>query len=397
MRCAIYTRKSADERVDSQLSTIENQRDLCEKYIASQAAEGWVAMARHYDDLGYSGGSLKRPALQQLVADIESGLIDVVVVYKIDRLSRSLRDFVELVDHFERRGVSFVAITQAFDTSSSMGRLSLNILLSFAQFERELTGERLRDWYAGARRRGLWTGRAPFGYDSTSKRLTINREQAEAVRLAFRRYPKVRSSRLIADLLNARGFLNREGRPWIAQTVNAMLNNRLYRGDLVYKGQVQMVGAFDPIVTEGQFRRAQEALAGSPKRKAGIRGSVIGLLSELLHGHRGRKLIHIAQRSQGRWYCYYVPSTVRYGVEAAPYDRYRAAQLEAAVSNWYAMATGRPLPADRAAAAGTLRRLIERVDAEEGLMTITLRAGGAFRVDHPAHIDVKLRPKSAPP
>lgn len=190
MRCAIYTRKSVDEGLDAAFTTLDNQREYCSAYIASQGGSGWQELPQHYDDGGWSGGNLKRPALTQLRADITAGLVDIVVVYKIDRLSRSLRDFANLVAEFEACHVTFVAVTQAFDTGTAMGRLTLNVLLSFAQFERELTGERLRDWFAGARRRGLWMhGPAPLGYTRTGDGgLTINEAEAEIVRLIFRRY-----------------------------------------------------------------------------------------------------------------------------------------------------------------------------------------------------------------
>ena len=178
-RCAIYTRKSSEEGLDMEFNSLDAQREACEAYIASQKAEGWAAIRDRYDDGGFSGGTLDRPALKQLLADIEAGLIDVIVVYKIDRLSRSLMDFAKLVEVFDRNNVTFVSVTQSFNTTTSMGRLTLNILLSFAQFEREVIGERIRDKFAASRKRGMWMGGfVPMGYDVKDRKLVVNEAEA---------------------------------------------------------------------------------------------------------------------------------------------------------------------------------------------------------------------------
>ncbi len=211
-RCAIYTRKSAVETVERALSTLDAQRQLCESFVASQAGEGWVALDERYDDGGFSGGSLDRPAVKRLRDDIASGKIDIVVVYKIDRLSRSLIDFSRLMGDFDAKGVSFVSVTQAFNTSHSMGRLTLNVLLSFAQFERELASERLRDKAAASRVIGLWHGGGrPFGYQLDKGRLTIDEREAEVVRYVFRRFVQLRSVLRVARDLNGKGFRNKAG------------------------------------------------------------------------------------------------------------------------------------------------------------------------------------------
>lgn len=260
MRCAIYTRKSAEEAENSQLSTIENQRDLCEKYVASQAGEGWVALSARYDDSGWSGGTLKRPGLEQLLADVDAGLVDRIVVYKIDRLSRSLRDFLNLVDRLERAGAGVVSVTQSFDTATSMGRLTLNILLSFAQFERELTGERSRDWKAGARARGLWTsGPPPFGYSLADLHLEVHPERAAIVRLVYRHFVKLRSFAQVAAALNAAGHRNRKDRPFEGRLIKAIVSSRLYRGELPHAGGF-LPGTHKAIVGEALWRRAQTVL-----------------------------------------------------------------------------------------------------------------------------------------
>src|SRR6056297_953004 len=192
LRCAVYTRKSSEEGLEQEFNSLHAQREACEAYIASQRSEGWVLVRDQYDDGGISGGTLDRPALQRLLEDIEDGLVDVVVVYKIDRLSRSLADFAKLVEVFDEHGVTFVSVTQSFNTTTSMGRLTLNILLSFAQFEREVIGERIRDKVAASRRKGIWMGGwAPLGYDVQNRRLVVNEAEAEIVRMIFRRFVEV--------------------------------------------------------------------------------------------------------------------------------------------------------------------------------------------------------------
>jgi len=201
-RCAIYTRKSSEEGLEQNFNSLHAQREACEAYIKIQVGEGWVALATAYDDGGFSGGSMERPALQQLLADIAAGQIDVVVVYKVDRLSRSLMDFAKIVEAFDRRGVSFVSVTQAFNTTDSMGRLTLNVLLSFAQFEREVTAERIRDKIAASKAKGIWMGgMAPLGYDIGDRCLTINAAEADLVRHIFRRYLELPSVRDLAQEL----------------------------------------------------------------------------------------------------------------------------------------------------------------------------------------------------
>ena len=194
VRCAIYTRKSTEHGLELEFNSLEAQREACEAYIKSQASQGWQALPKRYDDPAYSGGNLERPAVQTLLKDIEAGLIDVVVVYKIDRLTRSLADFAKLVEVFDAKAVSFVAVTQQFNTTTSMGRLTLNVLLSFAQFERELASERVRDKVAASRKRGKWTGGSvPLGYESKDKRLVVNPAEAKIVRMIFSRYLALRS------------------------------------------------------------------------------------------------------------------------------------------------------------------------------------------------------------
>src|SRR5438552_4409557 len=202
LRCAIYTRKSTEHGLEQEFNSLDAQREACEAYIRSQASQGWKVLAQPYDDPAYSGGNLDRPALKKLLADIEAGKVDVVVVYKIDRLTRSLADFAKLVEAFDARSVSFVAVTQQFNTTTSMGRLTLNVLLSFAQFERELSSERVRDKIAASRRKGKWTGgTVPLGYDGRDKKLVVNKIEAETVRTIFQIYVDLKSfSKLVTEL-----------------------------------------------------------------------------------------------------------------------------------------------------------------------------------------------------
>src|SRR5713226_8204753 len=207
LRCAVYTRKSSEEGLEMEFNSLEAQRESCEAYIASQRAEGWLLVPDRYDDGGFSGGTLDRPALKRLLIDSEAGKVDIVVVYKIDRLSRSLMDFFRLVEIFDQHKVTFVSVTQSFNTTTSMGRLTLNILLSFAQFEREVIGERIRDKFAASRKRGIWVGGPiPLGYASVGKKLVIVPEEAETVRTMFRLYLECGSMGALMEDLDRRGI-----------------------------------------------------------------------------------------------------------------------------------------------------------------------------------------------
>src|SRR4051794_8276433 len=202
LRCAVYTRKSSEEGLEMEFNSLEAQRESCEAYVASQRAEGWFLVPDRYDDGGFSGGTLERPALKRLITDIEAGKVDVVVVYKIDRLSRSLMDFSRLVEVFDEHKVTFVSVTQSFNTTTSMGRLMLNVLLSFAQFEREVIGERIRDKFAASRKRGMWMGGwAPLGYEVKDRKLVIVEDDAKRVRAIFKRFVQLGSATAVAKEL----------------------------------------------------------------------------------------------------------------------------------------------------------------------------------------------------
>ena len=248
LRCAIYTRKSTEHGLDQEFNSLDAQREACEAYIKSQASQGWKLLPQHYDDPAYSGGTLHRPALKRLLLDIAAGKVDVVVVYKIDRLTRSLADFAKLVETFDVRSVSFVAVTQQFNTTTSMGRLTLNILLSFAQFERELASERVKDKVAASRKKGKWTGgTVPLGYDARDKKLVINKTEAQTVRKIFQLYLEVRSfSKLVAELDRRRIVTKRRntkvakyqgGIPFTYGPLAYFLKNRIYLGEIHHGGK----------------------------------------------------------------------------------------------------------------------------------------------------------------
>lgn len=210
-RCAIYTRKSTDEGLDQDFNSLDAQRESCAAYILSQAGEGWERIDEHYDDGGWSGGTMERPGLQQLMDDVKAGKIDIIIVYKVDRLTRSLADFAKIVEILDEKGASFVSVTQAFNTTTSMGRLTLNVLLSFAQFEREVTGERIRDKIAASKRKGMWMGGAvPHGYYVHERKLLIDAREAEDIRYIFKRYLETKSILRLADDLAAKGMRTRE-------------------------------------------------------------------------------------------------------------------------------------------------------------------------------------------
>lgn len=271
LRCAIYTRKSTDEGLDQDFNSLEAQRESCAAYIMSQTHEGWEALDTRYDDGGFSGGSLERPALRALMADIEKGLIDIVVVYKVDRLTRSLADFAKLVELFDRQKVSFVSVTQAFNTTSSMGRLTLNVLLSFAQFEREVTAERIRDKFRASKEKGMWMGGLPpLGYDIDHRKLIINPSEAERVRLIFEHYLELGSvMRLMRDL-KSRGIRSkhcvtqkgnaRGGSTFTHGALYALLQNPVYVGRIRHKDKVHD-GQHEAIIDAGTWEAAQNLLA----------------------------------------------------------------------------------------------------------------------------------------
>ncbi len=332
-RCAVYTRKSSEEGLDMEFNSLDAQREACESFIASQKSEGWVELAERYDDGGFSGGSLDRPALKRLLADIEAGLVDVVVVYKIDRLSRSLTDFAKLVEVFDRKGVTFVSVTQSFNTTTSMGRLTLNILLSFAQFEREVIGERIRDKFAASRRKGMWMGgNVPFGYRVENRKLLIEESEAAIVRMIFERFVKTGSATVLARALHAEGVATRSGKRFDKAVLYKLLSNRVYVGDAVHKGTAYP-GEHQPIVDRTLWDKVHAILGESPrKRAAHNRRQTPALLKGLIFAENGRAMTPMHTRKGDKLYRYYVTTSVNtIGPETCPVQRVPAGQIEAVV------------------------------------------------------------------
>jgi site-specific DNA recombinase len=327
LRCAVYTRKSSEEGLDQEFNSLDAQRESCEAFIASQKAEGWLLVPDRYDDGGVSGATLERPALKRLLADIEARRVDVVVVYKIDRLSRALMDFAKLVEVFDRNSVTFVAVTQSFNTTTSMGRLTLNILLSFAQFEREVIGERIRDKFAASRKKGIWMGGfVPLGYDVRDRKLVINKAEAATVRMIFQRFTKIGSATALMFALRAelvdKGYLYK------------LLNNRVYVGEAVHKGTAYP-GEHQAIIDRALWDRVHAILRESPRRRgAHTRAQTPALLKGLIFGPTGRAMTPAHTRKDGKLYRYYVSTDVlKRDASACTVRRVPAAEIESAVVN----------------------------------------------------------------
>lgn len=317
-RCAIYTRKSTDEGLDQEYNSLEAQRDAGMSYVSSQRHEGWIALSETYDDGGFSGGNIERPGLKRLMQDIEAKRIDVVVVYKIDRLTRSLSDFAKLVEVFDRNNVSFVSVTQQFNTTTSMGRLTLNILLSFAQFEREVTGERIRDKFAASKAKGMWMGgMPPLGYDVINRKLIVNEREASLVQSIFLGYSEHGSAaRLVRELAiegqTTKSWVTQEGQHRAGRAIDqqflfCLLRNRLYLGEISHKGEF-FPGQHQAIVSQELWDAAHTIIN---RRKQGPRTRTTeypALLSGILFAPDGQRMLHsFTKKKNGRIYRYYVP------------------------------------------------------------------------------------------
>jgi DNA invertase Pin-like site-specific DNA recombinase len=346
VRCAIYTRKSTEEGLDSEFNSLDAQREAAEAYILSQRQEGWVALPDRYDDGGFSGGNLERPGLQRLLENVEAGRIDCVVVYKVDRLSRSLLDFARLIEVFDRKGVSFVSITQQFNTTTSMGRLVLNILLSFAQFEREIIGERIRDKVAATKRKGMYTGGPPvLGYDvdRERKRLVVNPEEAELVRHIFASFLETGCITKLVEELNAQGSVTkawttkqgvtRSGRPWNKGYIYRLLNNPLYLGEVSHK-QERYPGEQEAIVSRDLWERVHVLLAKRYRgRGARLRTQAPALLRGIIRcAHCDCAMGPVFTRRRGRVYRYYLcQHASRNGHRTYPTRSLSAGEIEGVV------------------------------------------------------------------
>src|SRR5450755_6347 len=338
-RCAIYTRKSSEEGLEQEFNSLHAQREACEAFIKSQAGEGWRLVKTAYDDGGLSGATMERPALQRLMADLNQGLIDVVVVYKVDRLTRSLSDFARMVEVFEGHQVSFVAVTQQFNTTTSMGRLTLNVLLSFAQFEREVTGERIRDKIAASKRKGMWMGGlVPIGYEVRDRQLIVVESEAETVRHIFRRYCELGSVRLLKEELDRDGYRSklriasdgsRSGDKSFARgALYTLLRNPIYVGEIRHKG-ARYPGQHQQIVERSVWDRAQELLLAHTVRKETKSGeSSPSPLIGKLFDETGEGLTPSHAVKGNRRYRYYVSRSLMKGTARIPGHGWRVPALE---------------------------------------------------------------------
>ena len=343
LRCAIYTRKSTEEGLDQAFNSLDAQREACEAYIRSQIGEGWRAIPTAYDDGGYSGGNMERPGLLALLKDIDNGLIDIVVVYKVDRLTRSLADFAKIVERFDKRGVSFVSVTQAFNTTTSMGRLTLNVLLSFAQFEREVTSERIRDKIAASKKKGMWMGgMPPFGYVVREKKIYPDPEEAPVVRRIFQRYLDFGSvlplkAELAAEGVRSKSRVSRHGKTYGGAIFGRgalyhLLQNRLYVGEIRHKNQ-RYEGEHEAIVPLDLFEAVQAKLQEQQRRSgaspaarrrhplAGLIWDEAGYRMSPTHGQKGgRRYRYYVSRSESAETTLRIPAEP---IEALMFDRVR--------------------------------------------------------------------------
>jgi site-specific DNA recombinase len=342
LRCAIYTRKSSEEGLEQSFNSLDAQREACEAYILSQRHEGWQPLATRYDDGGFSGGSMNRPALQALMQDIEDGKIDLIVVYKVDRLTRALSDFAKMVDLFDSKKVSFVSVTQQFNTTTSMGRLTLNVLLSFAQFEREVTGERIRDKITASKRKGMWMGgRVPVGYTVVDRKLVIAQDEAQRVRDIYQRYLKLGSVSALKAELDAHQMVGTlrisktgntsGGQPYSRGALYELLQNRLYIGDIVHRDK-HFTGEHAAIIPMELWDQVQQTIQNNTQgQRSGIRAKEPSLLVGLVWDAQDRRLTPSHTVKKGKRYRYYVtpPTATNNGTAM----RIPAQDLESIVAN----------------------------------------------------------------
>ena len=346
VRCAIYTRKSSEEGLEQEFNSLQAQREACEAFIDSQRHEGWVCLRTAYDDGGFSVAMMDRPALQQLLADITAGRVDTIVVYKIDRLTRSLADFAKIVEILDARGASFVSVTQQFNTTTSMGRLTLNVLLSFAQFEREVIAERIRDKIAASKRKGMWMGGLPpLGYRAQHRKLIIVDSEAETVRFVFRHYAELGSVQLLKDELDTRGIHSKlrtsasgrisGGKSFARGAIYLMLQNRIYRGEIVHNRQ-SYIGEHEPIIDQPLWDAVQAQLAGNAaQRNQGGKTRQPSLLAGMLFDRDGNRMTPSHAVKKSTRYRYYVSGSLitKDRTENAAGLRIPAAEIEQLVSD----------------------------------------------------------------
>jgi site-specific DNA recombinase len=343
VRCAIYTRVSTEQGLEQDFNSLDAQYDASQAYIRSQAHAGWSLLRAEYEDGGFSGGNTDRPALQRLLDDVRAGKVDVIVVYKVDRLTRSLADFAKLVELFDQHGVSFVSVTQQFNTTTSMGRLTLNVLLSFAQFEREVTSERIRDKIAASKRKGLWVGgMAPLGYDTKDRKITVNEAEADRVRTIFRSYLRLGSLSLLMAELRKQGIVTKVrilksgatagGIPFTRGPLAHLLRNRFYIGEVMFKGEV-LAGEQPAIVDRDLFDAVQAKLSEQLNNHKTARMKSEALLTGRIFDDRGNRMTPSHVRKRGIKYRYYLSCSLLQGQpeRAGAVSRIPAAEIEGLV------------------------------------------------------------------
>ena len=328
VHCAIYTRKSSDEGLEQEFNSLDAQREACEAYIVSQRHAGWVAVPDMYDDGGLSGGTMERPALRRLLNDIKAGKVQIVVVYKVDRLTRSLADFAKIVDVLDEHDASFVSVTQQFNTTTSMGRLTLNMLLSFAQFEREIAGERIRDKIAASKAKGMWMGgNVPLGYDVKDRKLIVNETEADTVRLIFRRYAELGSVALLRAELDSNGIVSKRregaagrlsgGKAFSRGALYTLLQNHIYRGEIAHQGNVY-AGQHEAIVDLDLWQVVQGKLADNrQERLLGVGAEAPSLLAGLIVDAHGFRMTPTHANKRGKRYRYYISTSLLEGSRSA--------------------------------------------------------------------------------
>jgi site-specific DNA recombinase len=346
VRCAVYTRKSHEEGLEQDFNSLDAQREACEAFVLSQKHAGWQALPAMYDDGGVSGATLERPALQRLLDDVRARQLDVIVVYKVDRLTRSLADFAKIVETFDAHGVSFVSVTQQFNTTTSMGRLTLNVLLSFAQFEREVTGERIRDKIAASKKKGMWMGGLPpLGHDVRARKLVVNPEEAQTVRHIYVRYAALGSVRLLQRELESQGIVSKlrtgrggrryGGKPLARGALYLMLQNRIYLGQIVHKQQ-SYPGQHEAIIDPELWQRVQQRLEQNRvERKMSHGAAAPSLLTGLIYDGQGHRMTPTHAVKNGRRYRYYVsrPLITQGRTDSSDGWRVPAADLEQLVTD----------------------------------------------------------------
>jgi site-specific DNA recombinase len=407
LRCAIYTRKSTEHNLDLEFNSLHAQREACEAYIKSQAHEGWRLVHHRFDDGAFSGASLERPALQELLTEVRAGQVDVIVVYKVDRLTRSLSDFAKLVELFDLHSVSFVSVTQSFNTTTSMGRLTLNVLLSFAQFEREVIGERVRDKIAASKAKGLWVGGSiPLGYASINKKLIVVPKEAETVRLIFRRYLELGSIRDLADDLDRQGIRTRRQtlstgqiRGGIRFGIGALahlLRNRFYIGEVAYRRAVHP-GEHEAILDRSLFEAVQAKRAASANvRQLKLRTSP-SILAGRIFDDRGNRMTPTHTNKNGARYRYYISHALlqKRNDETASLMRVPAQEIEEAVTKALRDRVNDSGADERSSITDRelVERLVDRIIITSQMIEIQLRQeeAGASRSAIPAVLKVRWK------